>query len=116
MKTYYDRECKHHGLTKFVERADGIFRCMKCAVDAVTKRRRVLKLKAIEYKGGKCIDCNLVSIYPSVYDFHHDSGEKEFNLSSKGITRSWEKVKAELGKCVLLCANCHRIRHSKNEG
>ncbi len=24
----------------------------------------------------------------------------------------WEKVKAEIGKCVLLCANCHREYHA----
>ena len=26
----------------------------------------------------------------------------------KGYTRSWEKVKAELDKCILVCANCRR--------
>jgi len=30
--------------------------------------------------------------------------------------KQWEKIKKELGKCVLLCANCHAIAHSsKND-
>ncbi len=42
-------------------------------------------------------------------DFHHvDPSTKEFGVSNKGMTRSWEKIKAELDKCILVCANCHR--------
>lgn len=36
--------------------------------------------------------------------------EKEFTIS--GGTRSFESLKLELDKCVLLCANCHRELHS----
>jgi len=46
-------------------------------------------------------------------DFHHiDPKEKEFGLSVKRLTRSWEKMKKELDKCVLICANCHREVHA----
>jgi predicted HNH restriction endonuclease len=106
--------CKRHGLTKFGYRAK-YGRCMKCSSMHVSNRRRKIKLKAIEYKGGKCYDCGLQSEFPAVYDFHHHEGEKDFNISKDGNTRSWEKVKVELEKCVLLCANCHRIRHAKME-
>lgn len=73
---------------------------------------------AVEYKGGKCHDCGLVSEWPQVYDFHHrDPSEKEFAFARNGHTRSWERNKAELDKCDMLCANCHRIRHAKeNDG
>jgi len=107
------KECKKHGLTNFasVENATR-FRCRKCQSDAVQKRREILKQKAIEYKGGKCICCEYNKCV-SALEFHHiDPSKKDFNLGSKGKTRSWEKIKIELDKCVLLCANCHREVHS----
>lgn len=66
------------------------------------------KQKAVEYKGGKCLDCG--GIFPNyVYDFHHlDPNEKDHSWS---LGCSWRKVKEELDKCVMLCANCHRVRH-----
>jgi formate-dependent nitrite reductase cytochrome c552 subunit len=47
-------------------------------------------------------------------EFHHlEPSEKDFGIGSKGHTRSFEKIKLELDKCNLLCANCHREEHSK---
>jgi len=63
---------------------------------------------ALEYKGGKCQICGYKK-YPGALELHHiNKAEKSFGIGDKGYTRSWEKVKAELDKCVLLCANCHR--------
>ena len=46
-------------------------------------------------------------------EFHHiDPTKKDFGISSKGYARSWEKVKNEIERCVLLCANCHRGFHA----
>ena len=40
--------------------------------------------------------------------FHHvDRATKSFAVAGRGITRSLEAARAELAKCVLLCANCH---------
>lgn len=78
---------------------------------AVSKRRKKLKLMVIEYKGGKCVICGYKK-YPGAFDLHHiDGSTKEFGLFQRGITRSWSKVKSETDKCVLVCANCHREIH-----
>ncbi|MFM2383503.1 MAG: hypothetical protein RIQ72_75 [Candidatus Parcubacteria bacterium] len=75
---------------------------------AVTKRRHKIKQMAIEYKGSKCLICNY-SKHPGALELHHiDPKQKSFGIGQKGYTRSWQKVKEELDKCVLLCANCHR--------
>lgn len=75
---------------------------------AVTKRRRVLKLKAIETMGSMCMICGYDK-HPGVLEFHHvDAATKSFGISSGGFSRSWASIHAELQKCILVCANCHR--------
>jgi transcription elongation factor Elf1 len=76
-------------------------------IRAAAKRRRKIKLMAIGYKGGKCQICGY-SKCPAALDLHHVNGQKSFNIGHKGYTRSWKKVKEELDKCILVCANCHR--------
>ena len=66
---------------------------------------------ALEYKGSKCQSCGYDRCKRAL-EFHHiDEGSKDFGIGFKGETRSWEKVKSELDKCILLCANCHREVH-----
>jgi len=76
-------------------------------IKAVAKRRRKIKLMAIEYKGGKCRICGYNKC-PGALDLHHINGQKLFGIGEKGYTRSWKKIKKELDKCILVCANCHR--------
>lgn len=83
--------------------------------DKVYARLKENKLKAILYKGGKCTDCGGVFI-PEVFDFHHlNPSEKELKPSWLRYY-TWEKAAKELDKCILLCANCHRIRHATDRG
>lgn len=75
-------------------------------IRAVVKRRRRVKTLAIERKGGRCQICGY-NKYQGALDLHHVNGSKEFGIAEKGYTRSWEKIKAEVDKCILVCANCH---------
>lgn len=108
------KECKKHGLYEHAPRKDNNqWRCRKCIVEAVTKRRRKVKAMSVEYKGGKCSICGYNKCIDAL-DFHHlDPKIKEFNPSDNGHTRSWEKQKIELDKCILVCSNCHREIHSQ---
>jgi hypothetical protein len=109
------RDCPKHGTTDFVFRPSGRYRCLKCAVDAVQNRRIKLKEMSVEYKGGKCEVCGYDKCKDAL-DFHHrDPSQKEFGIGVKGYTRAWAKVKEELDKCMLVCANCHRELHSTGE-
>lgn len=80
---------------------------------AVAARRKKLKQMAIDYKGGKCQVCGYNKCVGAL-EFHHpDPNEKEFGMSDGGWTRAWEKIKNEIEKCMLVCANCHREIHAK---
>lgn len=65
-------------------------------IRAVAKRRKKIKLLAIEYKGGKCQVCGYDK-HPGALELHHLLPKnKSFSISHKGHTRSWERVKQEL--------------------
>lgn len=82
-------------------------------IQAVRKRRKKVRLMAIEYKGGRCQICGYDRCLEAL-EFHHlESKAKDFGISDKGYTRSWARIKTELDKCILICANCHREIHQK---
>lgn len=56
-----------------------------------------------------CMDCG--GTYPtSVMDFdHRDPSEKSFTISQKRQC-GLQMLLAEIAKCDVVCANCHRIR------
>jgi len=61
-----------------------------------------------------CIDCGEVDIV--VLDFDHRDPKKKV-ASVRTIARqtcSWEKVKNEIAKCDVRCANCHRRHTAKS--
>ena len=100
-------KCPKHGLSVFVARSDGRFRCGQCRVAAVAKRRRSLKRILVEEAGGKCTLCGYSRCHRAL-EFHHlDPGAKRFALARGGQTRSLARLRAEARKCVLLCSNCH---------
>lgn len=109
------RHCEKHGDTEFALYKDGNrerWKCLKCQTEATQKRRDKVKVLAVAYKGGKCQCCGYNTFIGSL-EFHHTNpNEKDFGISSKGYTRSWDKVSSELDKCVLVCSNCHREIHA----
>lgn len=60
-----------------------------------------------------CFRCGFKD--PRVLDFHHvDRKSKCHNISDMvGQAFSIEAIEKEAAKCVLICANCHRIDHFK---
>lgn len=115
MTDSFKYECTIHGLSdhRYVKRKDAKDRlvCCKCRTEAVKKRRHKIKDMALDYKGSKCQSCGY-SRCKRALEFHHiDEDLKEFGIGFQGETRSWERTKIELDKCVLLCANCHREVH-----
>lgn len=71
--------------------------------------RRKTKLRAINYKGGRCQICGYDKSIRALVFHHIDGSSKDFSISS--VSKSWESIRTELDKCVLLCANCHAEVH-----
>jgi hypothetical protein len=61
-------------------------------------------------KSAPCRDCGATFPYVCM-DFDHCRGEKLTDVSKMQFGKfTNEEVMTELGKCELVCANCHRIR------
>lgn len=61
-----------------------------------------------------CIDCGFSD--PRTLDFDHRDRAKKFHQVSFLISRcySLDVVKAEIAKCDVRCANCHRIKTTES--
>ena len=106
------RYCNKHGEYLHVLDSSNRWRCRKCMVEAVQRRRDKIKEMGAQYKGGKCCICGYDK-YIGALEFHHlDPNQKDFGISAKGYTRSFERVKEELDKCILVCSNCHKEIHA----
>ena len=65
-----------------------------------------------EYKKGlACIRCS--ESHPATLQFHHrDPKEKEFSIGEYRRGKfSRERILKEIGKCDVICANCHSKEH-----
>jgi transposase len=98
-------ECRRHGETTFIPRSDGGWRCQRCRMEAVMRRRQKVEEILVQEAGGRCSLCGFDG-YVGALVFHHlDPSEKRFGINQLGA--SLGRARAESRKCVLLCANCH---------
>lgn len=77
----------------------------------IQQKRHNIKLKAIEYLGGKCSKCGYNKCKDSLVFHHNNPEEKTFEIGDDGRIRKWEAIQNELDKCSLLCCNCHLEEH-----
>ena len=54
-----------------------------------------------------CVDCGETD--PLVLEFDH-RGDKSFEIARGLRDRSWKAILAEMDRCDVICANCHRRR------
>jgi hypothetical protein len=80
-------------------------------LELVTEYRKQWREIVKDRFGLRCPDYGIEGPY-CIFDFHHlDPEEKEFQLSYMVSYRPTEKRIKELDKGILVCSNCHRIRH-----
>ncbi len=73
--------------------------------------RKKVKIKLVNYKGGKCERCGYDKCLDALEFHHKNTNEKDFNIG--GTSKSFENLKKEADKCILVCANCHREIHEE---
>lgn len=68
-----------------------------------TNYKKIAEIK----EGTPCLDCGG---YFKACQMEYDHVQpKSFNIS-QGVSKPWDELQAELNKCELVCANCHRVR------
>jgi hypothetical protein len=87
--------------------------CKDCHNANSKAKKDEIKIKMINYLGGKCKLCGYSLEHGSAYalELHHiNPKQKDANFKTfRGW--KWERAKEEAKKCVLLCSNCHREEH-----
>lgn len=80
-------------------------------IERVTRRQQATLEWLREIRRVPCADCRGV-FAPHVMDFdHRDPNTKKFQLTaSVALLKTREELLAEIAKCDVVCANCHRIR------
>jgi hypothetical protein len=87
---------------------------LKSRQEYSSSRRRFKKSEAVQRFGGLCSNCG--GEYPdAVFEFHHMKDEEKDITPAKLFLLKDETINNELDKCVMLCANCHRVEHIRLE-
>lgn len=77
----------------------------KAAITPIVSARRAW---IDTFKQKPCADCGGM-FAPCAMDFDHINGEKVSSVSQMMFAPA-DAVLLEIGKCELVCANCHRVR------
>jgi hypothetical protein len=107
------KPCNIAGAKRF--HADNPEHCRQRIGAWVRKVDKENQLRALEYLlAHPCVDCGETD--PVVLEFDH-RGQKLFTVSEVLHWHvRWEVIAAEIEKCEVRCANCHRRRHADEAG
>lgn len=83
----------------------------KTKSQAVIDWRVRKKIELVEYKGGCCEKCGYNKSIGALQFHHIDPRIKDFQISGKSY--SFERLKKEVDKCIMVCANCHIEIHEE---
>ena len=73
------------------------------------QRKLLLRIHKIKVERG-CVDCGY-NTHAAALDFDHLPGHiKTARIATMSGGSKWELIEAEIAKCEVVCANCHRIR------
>jgi len=94
----YDRKNRLHSV------------CKPCYRELQRKNHATLKQRLLDYKGGKCIICGYDKHNHNLTFHHLDPSKKEMKIGAS--SRSFEILKQEVDRCVVMCHLCHNDTHA----
>jgi hypothetical protein len=93
-------------------RRDWYQRNKEHAKGKVLERKATIKRWFKDMKSSlKCNRCSEDN--PACLEFHHSNPDEKEHIITQMVSCGWsvEKIKEEMEKCEVLCANCHRKEH-----
>lgn len=89
--------------------------CRLCHTIKSNERKRAFKAMLVNENGGGCLLCGYAKCFGALSFHHVHKNTKDFCIADVGCLmseKSVERVRQEIKKCVLLCANCHQELHA----
>jgi len=78
--------------------------------ERIKENKKRMRLEWQEFKATfKCVNCSFN--HPAALDFHHVDRTNKRDVSTLVKNSRYTAAYEEIKKCVVLCANCHRIHH-----
>lgn len=113
-RNYYCRECHARYRRGHYERNRDDY--IRRAVAQVARKRQLNRERIREYLlEHPCMDCGETRLTVLEFD-HRDPRAKLRDVAWLAMRRSWKTVLAEIEKCDVRCANCHRRRTARERG
>jgi hypothetical protein len=89
--------------------------CKPCDSKMVIQKIIDAKQRAVDYMGGCCSICGYDKCLRAI-EFHHlDPDKKSETYDKYFLFWGFERQKKELENCIIVCSNCHREIHSKDD-
>jgi hypothetical protein len=117
------KSCKDCGVSKPIEdfyvnsgsKGGRLARCKACVLLRYADGRKARQRGLLDYiqsikLGRGCTDCGYRG-HPAALEFDHlPEFKKEYRVSVMAAGSTKAKIDAEIAKCEVVCANCHRVR------
>lgn len=86
--------------------------CRSCQSELAAERIAPRRAIVDAARAAGCTDCGLIDLeHPEIFDFDHlDGTTKAGNVAAFLSKGTLDDLRAEIAKCEVVCANCHRIR------
>lgn len=104
-----------HGIRPKVKHTtSGGLKCAECVTDQNRALQGAKRAYVADVKmGSGCVRCGFRDHPDALHLHHRDPAEKEGHISAMCANVGWARLRAEVAKCDVVCANCHAIIHAE---